>query len=305
VTSSIDSPAARQWLARSLGHAATLTRIVPLAGSTSSSLYRVEATFGQRSVRAVLRLFTLADWLAREPDLAEHEAAVLAEAERAGLPAPRLIAFARDDAGFGVPAVLMTHIEGSLDLAPSRFRPCLTALAGTLAAIHRHTVPELRWRYRSWTETSRLAVPGWAKQRVAWERAIELKSAGAPAASERFIHRDYHPANLLWRGRSVAGVVDWVNGCRGPAEVDVAHCRCNLALMYDADAAEQFLDDYRAHMAGFDIHPYWDIDCVLDALPDPTYYEPWRHFGLGAIPQPLLRMRLEEHLLRIVDRISG
>ena len=60
-----------------------------MAGATSSSVYAVRT---QPGVDAVLRLFDNAAWLADEPDLVAHEAAALGEADRAGCPAPRLIA---------------------------------------------------------------------------------------------------------------------------------------------------------------------------------------------------------------------
>ena len=56
-----------------------------------------------------------------EPDLASHEAAALDEAERAGLPAPRLVAYADNDVGFGAPVVLMSFIEGRIELQPRDF----------------------------------------------------------------------------------------------------------------------------------------------------------------------------------------
>jgi Ser/Thr protein kinase RdoA (MazF antagonist) len=46
-----------------------------------------------------------------------------------------------------------------------------------------------------------------------------------------FLHRDYHPGNLLWNDGSLSGIVDWAFSCRGPRGVDVAHTRWNLALV--------------------------------------------------------------------------
>ena len=63
----------------------------------------------------VLCLFTNQDWLEEEPDLAEHEASVLIEAQKAELLAPRLIAYAAEKSECGVPAVLMTFLSGGRD----------------------------------------------------------------------------------------------------------------------------------------------------------------------------------------------
>ena len=108
----IFSDAARDWLGRAVGAAGCPLAIVPMGGATSSSLFRVERTGAPAAEQYVLRVLDNREWLAEEPDLASHEAAALDEAQRAGLPAPRLVAYADDDVGFGAPAVLMSFIEG-------------------------------------------------------------------------------------------------------------------------------------------------------------------------------------------------
>src|SRR5258707_1164666 len=83
-----------------------------------------------------------------------------------------------------------------------------------------------------------LVPPAWSQKPAAWARAIEVLLAGPPPAPAVFIHRDYHPLNVLWQAGAISGVVDWINACRGPAGVDVAHCRTNLAQMYGPAAAD-------------------------------------------------------------------
>lgn len=300
------SARARQWLETTIGNDANIERMVELRGSTSSSLYVVFArTRSVASFRCVLRVFTKADWLAVEPDLAEHEARVLIETAAMGLPAPKLIGFSRDDVGFGAPAVLMTFVDGNVQLRPKRFDAWVERLAETLVSIHGQHPPSFRWRYRSWVDAAQVAIPAWSNNAHLWERAIEIAHASPPTVREVFIHRDFHPTNVLWRDEVVSGVVDWANGCLGPAAVDVAHCRLNLALMYGADAADQFLSAYTARTSDFTYHPHWDIDGVFDAaMPAPKYYEPWHHFGLGAIATTTLCARLDDYLARILDRAT-
>jgi len=62
------TPSARTWLAEALSTAADGIRIEPMAGATSSSVYRVSAG-GGTDHDAVLRLFDNAAWLTEEPDL--------------------------------------------------------------------------------------------------------------------------------------------------------------------------------------------------------------------------------------------
>jgi aminoglycoside/choline kinase family phosphotransferase len=129
-----------------------------------------------------------------------------------------------------------------------------------------------------------------------WRRAIERYRHGAPASDTVFIHRDFHPTNVLWRDGKLSGIVDWVNACLGPAGIDVAHCRLNLVVMYGIDAARTFLDAYRRARGDYVHEHYWDIEVLLGALPEPTYYAPWQEFGLTPIEPEVLRARLEELL---------
>ncbi|MBV9790607.1 MAG: aminoglycoside phosphotransferase family protein, partial [Chloroflexi bacterium] len=137
-----------------------------------------------------------------------------------------------------------------------------------------------------------------------WERAIELWLGAAPAYRPVLIHRDYHPTNILWQHDAISGVVDWVNACRGPAGVDVAHCRMNLTLMHGMDLADQFLLLYTELAESFDYHPYWDVDSILDlCLPTPSFYTPWQTFGLGTIVPQVLQQRADTHLERVMTSL--
>lgn len=273
-----------------------------MKGSTSSAVFLVQDSSSLK--RFVLRVPTQREWLAEEPDLAAHEAAALDEACKAGLPAPELVAYASDDVGFGVPVVLMSWLEGAIDLCPADVQDWLANLAAQLAAIHQHRAQNLRWRYRSWVDRAALAIPNWTTIPAVWQRAIERVQEAPPDYRPVLIHRDYHPANILWRNGSISGVVDWVSACRGPAGVDVAHCRTNLALMFGPALAEQFLDLYSAIAGGFEYNPYWDIDSILDVcLPEPSFYPPWQEFGLSIIPPHVLRQRIDDHLAGVVRRL--
>ena len=296
--------AAHEWLRRSIGGATRCIDIAQMKGSTSSSVFLVECARDTTLQRFVLRVLDNQEWLADEPDLAAHEAAALVEAERAGLLAPRLVAYASDDVGFGAPVVLMSFIEGEIELRPSSLQQWLGDLAGQLAAIHRHAADAFPWRFRSWVDRDILAPPEWRTVPRVWERAIDLLLGAEPDSGPVFIHRDYHPTNVLWRAGAISGVVDWINACRGPAGVDVAHCRTNLAQMYGPDTADQFLDAYLKVADGFDYDPYWDVDSVLDmCIPQPSFYDPWQQFGLSVIAPEELGHRIERYLERVMMRL--
>lgn len=295
---------AREWLARSGGVAAHDLHITPMEGTTSSSLYLVQCTCGSKPQRFVLRVLDNVEWLAEEPDLAAHEAAALTEAQKAGLRAPRLIAYSADDAGFGAPVVLMSFVEGEVELRPASFQDWLDGLAAELAVIHGHRAATFGWRFRSWVVRERLAPPAWSANPRAWERAIACVLGPAPDAAWVFIHRDYHPTNVLWQDGRVSGVVDWINACRGPAGVDVAHCRTNLAQMFGVAAADQFLEAYRKAAGGFEYDPYWDLDSLLDmCFPQPIFYLPWQHFGLSVLTPEKMNQRIDAYLESVLMRL--
>lgn len=289
------------WLSRATGIPPRCLHSVQLPGATTSAVFLLQDSRDPYAQRFVLRVPTHAGWLVEAPDLAEHEAAALEEAHQAGLPAPRLIAYAASDTGFGVPVVLMSCLPGAIELRPANLHEWLGALARQLASIHRHPAQKLAWRFNSWVDMVNLAPPTWTTVPHVWERAIELWCGAVPAYRPVFIHRDYHPANILWQHGAISGIVDWSSACRGPAGVDVAHCRTNLTLMHGLDIADRFLARYGELADAFEYQPYWDVDSILDlCLPEPSFYVPWQTFGLAALAPHVLQQRVDAHLERVM-----
>lgn len=290
---------AQEWLAQAIGTIPAHLELAQLKGSTSSSVYLVQSN--NQPQRFVLRVLDNPDWLAEEPDLAEHEAAALQEAQKTALQVPDLVTYTTNEVGFGAPVVLMTFLEGQINLQPTDFTGWLNHLAGELALLHQHTAPDFSWQFRSWAQKEGLTPPTWTNKPETWQRAIERLNGPEPDSPTVFIHRDYHPTNVLWQGGKISGVVDWINACRGPAGVDVAHCRTNLVMMYGLAAADQFLTAYCHQAPTFTYDPYWDIDGVVDmAFPQPTFYAPWQLFGLKRIPQKTLHQRIDAYLESLV-----
>src|SRR5262249_11369565 len=60
----------------------------------------------------------------------------------------------------------------------------------------------------------------------------------------------------------LTGVVDWIEASIGPPDVDVGHCRLNLAILFSADVAERFRTMYEAE-AGRAVDPWWDVHELL------------------------------------------
>jgi aminoglycoside phosphotransferase (APT) family kinase protein len=299
------SPAALRWVADALGSGATVQAISPLAGATSSVLHSIEVNYQGHIVKTVLRQFVDAEWLKAEPDLALHEAASLNKAINIGVATPELIAYDEKGDECGVPATLMTQLPGTVLLKPTNFDVWLHQLAEALLHVHAIEAGDFPWSYYPYNDISRLEPPRWSSFPKAWEKAIEVVAGKRPATRERFIHRDYHPNNVLWQDGRISGVVDWVNACRGAHGLDVAWCRMNLAQLYGVEAADRYLDAYEALAGqGFEYHPFWDLIAAIELLPGPPgVYPGWTAFGMMHLDEELMRARADDYLSSLIARV--
>ncbi len=171
---------ALRWVEAQLGPGATVDSVARLPGAASSAVH-VLAVGG---VEMVLRRFVLAGWLAREPYLAEREAAVLTLLAGSGVTAPELIAVDPDGSSCDVPAVLMTRLPGTTirDADPQR----LAAAAEAAAAVHA-IAESPPWEFRRYNSAPD-DPPPWSARPGLWERAFAEARRPAPPGPDRFIH---------------------------------------------------------------------------------------------------------------------
>lgn len=291
------------WLLTLLGRDARVVDYKLVPTTTSSTLLDVQVRGSSVTNRVALRLYDNEAWLAEAPDLVVHEAAALKIAETSNLRAPRLIGWSAADIGFGTGCLAMTWTDGDVVVRPSRLDHWLQHLAAELAAIHQCRADmAFPWRYRSWVDDARLRVPTSTRVPEKWRRVIDLWRAGAPVHAPVLIHRDFHPANVLWRDNAIVGVVDWPNACLGPAALDVAHCSYNLALMHGVDAVVAFRAAYQRAMPTHQQDVYWDANSLLDKS-RVRYYPPWRLFGLGHIDDAELVRRVDDHVAYFIEMV--
>jgi Phosphotransferase enzyme family len=283
--------AALAWAGAVLGGPVVSAR--PLRGGQSSAIHLLTvappggsaspAGHAEPPRRAVLRRYVRGDLNAEEPDIAEREARTLRFVESLPLPTPRLLACDHTGEAAGVPAVLMSHLPGRVDWRPSDMGSWLRRLAEVLVPVHAATPPPpgVIRRFAAYRQNS-YEPPSWARMPRVWARAAEIfrgsspgpvgsPEPGAPrfagmcdADPDVFIHRDYHPGNVLWRRGSVTGVVDWQSASVGPASIDVSHCRGNL-LGYGADVAGRFVAIWE-EITGKRFHPGADIVTIIGFL---------------------------------------
>ena len=228
-----------------------------LPGATTAAVHRIDLAAG---VSVVLKRFVWGDFVAEEPERARHEAEMLLKVSSTDVPAPQLIAF--DEVGLetDAPAVLTSFIPGSVavDVAPE-------ALAEVAAQINSVDPGDIEWRYEPYFGNNDVFPPAWASSPAVWDRLIEIAQA-VDTDGSHFVHRDFHPWNVLAENDRVTGVIDWLSAARGPWEIDVGHCRANLVLLDRYDAAERYRIRYE-QLTGLTYSPVWDAMTIVDAMP--------------------------------------
>lgn len=256
--------AALRWVENELG--ARVEHVRACRGGSSSSIHLVRLSRGTSALTVVLRRYVIKELNDEEPDIAEREAHVLRLLQRCEIPTPEVLAV--DPAGeqAGTPAVVMTRLPGRVEWSPIDIEPWLHQLAELLPHLHATPIattdgvqPFRPYEPESWDP------PPWMRNPGLWDQALEVFHGPRLDPDKVFIHRDYHPGNVLWRRGRVAGLIDWQAASVGPRTVDVVHCRGNLLSRFGVEAADRFLAIWQ-HMTGCDYHPWAEIVMLVDAF---------------------------------------
>lgn len=148
---------------------------------------------------------------------------------------------------------LLSRLDGQADITPRDPGAWAAELGRALARVH--SVP-----------LGRLAqLPSIFEGRGAIQRlegplapTVVARWAELTASPEALVHGDYWSGNLVARGGKVTGVVDWSGAARGPRGYDVAWCRLDLVLLFDATIADTFVAAYgRASAGDTALHDSW------------------------------------------------
>ncbi|MGZ9584038.1 phosphotransferase family protein [Paenibacillus marinisediminis] len=295
-----------EWVIESVDPEATIQSIHRMQGGISSIVCSISLQTKHADKEVVLRLFDNAEWVRNEPDLARHEAECLRLASHVDAETPQIIAFDEDGSKCGMPAVLMTKLNGSVVLTPPDMEAWLNGLARSLVQIHKVSADSFPWKYRSYMDPASYEIPTWSDYPEQWGRVVNIAKGPHPSVKQCFIHRDYHPTNVLWADGQVSGIVDWVNSCQGPAGVDIGHCRWNIAMLYGVETADAFLSAYE-RLAGseFCYDPYWDIKSLMDVqFGTPEVYPGWTALGFEGLTDELMKERTDSYMLSLLKRAA-
>jgi aminoglycoside phosphotransferase (APT) family kinase protein len=251
------------WVSRVMGGVVEGCEVLRGAGSSAMHVVTIGNDDGRRE-DVVLRRYVLS---AEREDrgIAAREAAALEVVAPVGVPTPRLLGCDPTGEQAGTPAVLMSLVDGRPVWEPRYRRSWCEQLVETLLLVHETVVPSdsLIGEYRLYAQVS-YAPPRWAQRPALWERAVEIFHGEVPDGTMRFVHRDFHPGNVLWRRGRLTGVVDWQHACVGLPIVDVGHLRLNL-FFADLDLADQFTQAWK-RLTGDVYDPWADVVAIIGML---------------------------------------
>ncbi|MER6127941.1 aminoglycoside phosphotransferase family protein [Streptomyces sp. NPDC001795] len=306
----------RTWVELGLPPGDRIGGAAVLRGGWTSQMRRLDIEGRGGPYSLVLRSFLKPFFVKHALGLLMREADILRLLADTTVPAARLRAVDAAATYCDHPSLLMSLLPGTVRLDETDVERKAELLARQMVAIHGLVVPEEdRPRtYQAWTSPERVRIPDGTARPELWQRAVDVIRREPPAYRPCFLHRDFHPGNVLFTGNgadlTITGVVDWVETSWGPADLDVAHCSTAVALLHGADAGMRLADHYLA--AGGTLsddpaaHLYWRLLDALAFAPDAEKVaEPWRELGRRDLTPPVLTQRLEEYLHAVLSRYDS
>ena len=254
-----------RWLLKVLG-GFEVVDAEPMRGGSSSAMHRVTLRRSSGATQVVvLRRYVLDEAVTEDPEIVDHEATALRLAASAGVATPELLAADPRGRDSDAPTVVMSWLPGRPRREPAARRSYLAEIIDAMIAIAAVDLPPGlsvrpidRYRQTSYDP------PRWTTRPKLWERAVEVFHGPMPTADIGFVHRDFHPGNLLWTKRHLTGVIDWQAACIGPTSIDPGHCRLNM-LYYDPPLAEELRRGWEQR-SGKSYDPWADVMSIVGVL---------------------------------------
>ncbi|MFF0051292.1 phosphotransferase family protein [Streptomyces sp. NPDC005498] len=306
-------PLTLAWVSRHLEVGERVVRTEALHGGITAEMRRL--TIGTRDggtrdlvLRTFVDLEHAEDWLNRE-------AGALTLLPGTGVPAPGLVAVDPTAAHCEYPSLLMTHLAGRTVLDDEGLETRVPLLARQLVAIHALRPTERPREYVALTTADTVVTPKGADAAV-WAAAIDVIRKPAPPYEGRFLHRDFHPGNVLFdvppsrpAGARITGVVDWAATSWGPAALDVAHCCTNLALLHGPAWGPRFAEAYEEAggvlATAASERLYWRVrDGLAFSEEVQLVSQPWREAGRTELTTRAVEERLDAYVTALMDALG-
>ncbi|UEJ81881.1 phosphotransferase [Brachybacterium halotolerans subsp. kimchii] len=288
-------PGLRRWLEPLVGGVALVR---PLVGGITGQMLQLRPASGGEDL--VVRRWRSSG--PEEQDLVRREVTGLEALTDSGLPIPRLLAADPDGSGSGLPSTVTSFLPGRVELDPPDLRKWVRRLAKMLVQIHAVPPPSLETcEYMPYAQHPWLVALGDAGLA---RDAHELASRAPDPSAAVLSHGDFQHFNVLWEGADrprIRAVVDWPTAGLADRGLDVGHCRLNLAVLFSADAAMWFLDDYE-QAAGVHVDPATDVAQLLGFSLQWPEFIPIQVAGRRAVDGPGMAPRVRETIRRTLDR---
>ncbi|WP_330455633.1 aminoglycoside phosphotransferase family protein [Streptomyces sp. NBC_00820] len=305
-------PLTRAWVSRQLEAGERIVGTEALHGGITAEVRRLSIGTRDGGTRdLVLRAFVDPLYVERAEDWLNREARALTLLAGTAVPAPVLVAVDPTAAHCDYPSLLMTHLPGRTVLDDAGLETRVPLLARQLVAIHALRPTERPQAYQALTTADTVVVPEGADV-TAWAAAIDVIREPAPSDEERFLHRDFHPGNVLFDvppsrpdDARITGVVDWAAASWGPADLDVAHCSTNLALLHGPAWAQRFAEAYEEAggvlAAAASERLYWRVRDALAFSEDlQSAARAWREAGRTELTTRAVEERLDTYVTTLM-----
>jgi len=309
-------PLTLAWVSRHLDVGERIVRTEALHGGITAEMRRL--TIGTRDGGTrdlVLRSFFDPFYLGHAEDWLNREAGALTLLAGSGVPVPGLVAVDPTAAHCEHPSLLMTHLAGRTVLDDEGLETRVPLLARQLVAIHALRPAERPREYVALTTADTVVTPKGADAAV-WAAAIDVIRRPAPPYEGRFLHRDFQPGNVLFdvpprrpAGARITGVVDWAATSWGPADLDVAHCSTNLALLHGPAWGLRFAEAYEEAggvlAAAASERLYWQVrDGLACSEEVQLVAQPWREAGRTELTTRSVEERLDAYVTVLMDALG-
>jgi len=308
-------PLTLAWVRRHLEAGERMVGAEALHGGATADMRRLTIGTRDGGIRhLVLRSFVGPTRQGPAEELLHREADALITLTGNGVPAPGLVAVDPTAAHCEYPSLLMTHLPGQTVLGDEGLETRLPLLARQLVSVHA-VRPAVRPReYVALTTADTVVTPEGAAAAV-WAAAIDVIRKPAPPYEGRFLHRDFQPGNVLFdlppedpAGARITGVVDWAAASWGPADLDVAHCSTNLALLHGPTWGLRFTEAYQEAggtlAAAADERLYWQVREPLAFSVEVQWVaQPWRAAGRTELTTRAVQERLDAYVTSLMDAL--
>jgi aminoglycoside phosphotransferase (APT) family kinase protein len=293
-------PVLLRWAVRAAAPGGEVTEVRGLRDGGSPWLVRLDRDGVRRGV--VLRVGGQED----VPALRTEVAALQLAADH-GIPAPRLLGA---ELTADRPLVLVEQVAGSSAIPPDRSPARLRTLGRVAAALHAVALAPGTALPRRDRPIATVDFAALRRQGPAPPLLLEAEERVAtPPAGERevFVHGDLWQGNALWTGDTLAGLVDWDCAGAGPPGVDLGSLRCDAAVCFGPEAADDVLHGWEEATGRPAANvPHWDVVAALSTPPDMGWF-PAAIAGQGRpdLTRDLLVQRRDRFLRAALDRLDA